>query len=179
MKYYELIVKSYGLMSKNISMMISDQEYEFDCFSTKKFTVNRPVKIIVNYYNGEPQVEQDFVSAGNPQIVSGDFKNLVERFSPLSAQFFETKNITYETKRKYYVMHVIKSISCLDRNKSKISDIQWRNPIVVGVVDNSKIKQNDHIFRLAENTAKHYVSEDFVKEFKKRKLTGCEFCLRS
>jgi ribosomal protein S4E len=67
----------------------------------------------------------------------------------------------------------------LDRSKSKIFDLPSGESIAIGIVDVSKISENNHVFRLGEDTAKHYVSEDFYKEYKKRKLTGCVFCLRS
>ena len=179
MKFYDIIAKDYSLKAKQISMMIADSEYKFNYFSTDKFDVTRPVKVKVNYYFGEEQIEEDYVSAGNPQIVSEDFKKLVEEFDSNAAQFFETENITCKTKKKYYVMHVTKSIFCLDRRKSKIFALPSGESIAIGIVDISKISENNHIFRLGEDTAKHYVSEDFYKEYKKRKLTGCIFSLRS
>ncbi len=179
MKFYDMIPNDYSLNAKQISMTIEDSEYDFNSFSTDKFDVNRPVKVKVNYYFGEEQIEEDYVTAGNPQIVSEDFKQLVEEFDPNAAQFFETENVTCKTKKKYYVMHVTKSIFCLDRKKSKIFEMPYGESIAIGIVDISKIGENNHIFRLGEDTLKHYVSEDFYKEYKNRKLTGCIFSLRS
>ena len=43
----------------------------------------------MNYYKGEDQIEDDYASAENPQIVSEVFKKLVEELDPLSAQFLK------------------------------------------------------------------------------------------
>lgn len=178
MKYYQFMAKGYGLKSKKLSMMIADNRYEFDYFSTERINISGPIKIKVNYYDGTEQIEEDYPCAGNPQIVSEEFKNLVEELAPNAAQFFETENMTYKTKKKYYVMHVTKKIYCLDEIRSTFVR-ELGNSIVIGIIDEAKVGENNHLFRLGESTGKHYVSEKFYKEYKKRKLTGCHFCLRS
>lgn len=147
---------------------------------TKKVSLEEPVLIKANYYQGDDR-EDDYVCAGNPQVVSEDFKKLVEELDPDSAQFFTTKNITCTTKKKYYIMHVVKTIDCLDREHSKFLPgiAGEKESIAVGMVDGTKIPEKTHLFRLGEDTFIHYVSDKFYKEFKKRKLKGCIFMLRS
>ncbi len=83
-----------------------------------------------------------------------------------------------QTNKKYYVMHVLKSINCLDRKNSKIFNLSNGESIIIGKIDSSKIESDCHLFRLGEDVLKHYVSEKFYMEFKKRKLSGCIFNLR-
>ena len=179
MLYYDMIAQSGGLKSKGIALSPVDSVL-IDYFDTKKVSLEEPVLIEANYYKGDDR-EDDYVCAGNPQVVSEDFKKLVEELDPDSAQFFTTKNITCTTKKKYYVMHVVKTIDCLDREHSKFLPgfAGKKETIAIGMVDSKKIPENTHLFRLGEDTLKHYVSEKFYKEFKKRKLRGCIFNLRS
>ena len=179
MLYYDMITNAGGLKSKKISLIPVDPDL-IDYFDTKKVSLEEPVLIEANYYKGDDR-EDDYVCAGNPQVVSEDFKKLVEELDPDSAQFFTTKNITCTTEKKYYVMHVVKTIDCLDREHSKFLPgfAGKKETIAIGMVDSKKIPENTHLFRLGEDTLKHYVSEKFYKEFKKRKLRGCIFNLRS
>ena len=197
MKYYDfcskgssIILKSGKQVTEHLSLSVVDIDTTFNskhsahCFSLEKFVIKEPIKIQAHYYMGEAEtIEDDLVSAGNPQVVSEEFKKLVEELDPQAAQFFETENTNCKTKKKYYVMHVTKAISCLDESRSKIFHPQpgslLGRSIAVGMVDVRKISENDHIFRLGENVQVHYISDKFYKEWKKRKLTGCLFNLRS
>ena len=158
-------------------------------FRLEKQYPKEPIEIVAHDYNGDPvkiethdyesedfKIERDLVCAGNPQVVSEDFKKLVEELDPEAAQFFETVIVNWKAKKKYYVMHVTKAIRCLDKSRSKF--IGFRD-LTVGMVNVNKIGENDHIFRLREEVQMHYVSERFYTEFKKRKLTGVIFNLRS
>lgn len=149
-------------------------------FNTDSVQLREPVEIKAYQYC-EKDKEDDFASAGNPQVVSEDFKNLVEELDPKAAQFFTTKSINCTTNKKYYVMHVTQVVCCLDREHSKfLPGFAGKDEsIAVGCVDSSKIPSNVHLFRLGEDTAIHYVSERFYKEFRKRKMKGCLFSLRT
>lgn len=190
MKYYDFGVQSSSLKSKNLAMTIVDEDKTFNSkyssvsFSIEKLLPQEPIKIQAHYYSGENEtVERDLVSAGNPQVVSEEFKKLVEELDPEAAQFFETESVNCKTKKKYYVMHVTKAIYCLDESRSKFIQFPPESglgrSLAIGMVDVSKISENDHIFRLGEDVQEHYVSEKFYKEWKKRKLLGCVFTLRS
>ena len=186
MKYYDFGVVASSLKSKNLCLAIIDSEVVFGIehrkipFYLDKFLVKEPIKVEACYYKNEADtIERDLVSAGNPQVVSEEFKKLVEDLDPEAAQFFETESVNCRTQKKYYVMHVTKVIHCLDESRSKIFDMGDRRSIAVGMVDVSKIGEKDHIFRLGEDVQIHYVSEKFYKEWKKRKLLGCLFNLRS
>lgn len=87
----------------------------------------------------------------------------------------------YESTKKYFLMHVTQVVFCLDREHSKVlPDFAGKDEsIAVGCVDNTKIPSDVHLFSLGEDTAMHYVSEKFYKEFKKRKMKGCLFLLRT
>ena len=212
MRYYHICVKGSSIKSKELSMLVDDEDIAFDrddsFFSTDRFSPKEPIPVEVFYYNGAFEtVERDLVSAGNPQIVSEDFRKLVEELDPGAAQFFEIEcrvdrktflkvnpksehhlydavNASFSTKKKYYVMHVTKSVLCLDKSRSIIlKSLSYHEPgelnIFSAAVDASKIGENDHVFRLGEDTPLHFVSETFYKEWKKRKLTGVAFELRS
>ena len=180
MKYYEFLTNSGGLKSKKISLSPVNPDL-IDYFDTNKVELEEPVLIEAHYYNIDDR-EDDFVCAGNPEVVSKNFKELVEELDPNAAQFFTTKSINCVTKKKYYVMHITQVVFCLDKEHSKfIPDIfdQTKEEVVVGAVDSLKIPENVHIFRLGENTCLSYCSEVFYKEFKKRKLRGCIFIPRN
>ena len=179
MKFYRIMTNAGSLKSKKISLS-PVQPSIIDYFNGNKVTLQEPVLIQAHYYK-EDSREEDFVCAGNPQVVSEDFKNLVEELDPKAAQFFTTKSINCTTRKKYYLMHVTQVVFCLDRAHSKIFPGFAGNDesIAVGFVDSSKIPKGIHLFRLGEDTAKHYVSEEFYKEFRKRKLKGCLFDLRT
>jgi len=111
-------------------------------------------------------LEEDLVCAGNPQIVSEELKRLIEEYDAGCAQFFETEITNYKARKKYFVMHVVKTV-----------DAGWQGKhgsLVVG----EKVGKDDHVFRLANDTLAHFVSERFMKEYEKRKLKGMSFlCL--
>lgn len=181
MKFYSITVN--GEESDNESLSLSPVDMNLiDYFNATPISLKEPVLIQAHYYNKSDKTrEDDYVCAGNPQIVSEDFKNLVERLDPQAAQFFTTKAINCVTEKKYYVMHVTRTISCLDKKHSVIFPpigIRKEN-IAIGILDSSKIPPNVHLFRLEEDTSLHYVSEIFCKEFKKQKLRGCIFNLRT
>lgn len=179
MKFYEIMTNAGGLKSKKISLMPVQSDL-IDYFDVSAVKLDEPVLIEANYYKGDDR-EEDYVSAGNPQVVSEDFKNLVEELDPNAAQFFATKSINCITNKKYFIMHVTQVAFCLDRKHSKILPgfAGEKESIAVGCVDSSKIPLDAHLFRLGEDTAIHYVSDKFYKEYKKRKMRGCEFYLRT
>lgn len=179
MKYYQIIVNSGGLKSKRISLSPVDPDL-INYFSVEKVKLDEPVLIRAYYYQGD-DIEEDYVCAGNPQVVSEEFKNLVEELDPKAAQFFTTQSINCVTQKKYYVMHVTQTVYCLDREHSKfLPGLTGKvKDIAVGIVDTSKIPEDVHIFRLGENTARHYVSQKFYREYRKRKMRGMLFLLRT
>ena len=173
MKYYQFICGGNGgIKSKELALTTVKREIDF--FDTSKVKLQEPVEVEAVWYHPDDK-ESDYVIGGNPQIVSEEFKNLVEELDPNAAQFFETVSINCVTKKKYYLMHVTQTIYCLDRNKSAFI----LQDIAKGAIDSSKVPESCHMFRLGEETAWHYVSGTFVKEYKKRKLKGCKFLLRS
>jgi len=175
MKFYRIRTNASGLRSKKISLMPVRPDL-IDYFDTNEVSLDEPILIKANYYKGDDR-EEDYVCAGNPQVVSEDFKNLVEELDPKAAQFFRTKSINCTTKKKYFIMHVTQVVLCLDREHSKFLPgfAGKEESIAVGCVDSKKIPSHVHLFRLGEDTALHYVSDNFFKEYKKRKLTGCLF----
>lgn len=190
MKYYEIFTKDHDIDSKQnyLAMTIVDEDKAFGtrhrghAFVTDRMSPNEPIEIQAHYFKEENLIEEDLVSAGFPCIVSEAFRRLVEDFDAGAAQFFETTSINCTTEKKYYVMHIIKTIHCLDKDKSKIinypPEAEMKPSIAVGRVDASKISERDYIFRLGESVQMHYVSEKLYKEFRKRKLSGCDFVLR-
>ena len=182
MKYYGFLAKGCGLKSKILSFILVDSNL-IDYFDVREVKVDEPVLLRAVYYNGEKdRIEEDYTCGGNPQIVSEEFKNLVEELDPQAAQFFTAKPINCVTKKKYYVMHVTRAINCLDREHSKFLPgviPGETESIAVGCVDSSKIPEDVHMFRLEDDTALHYVSAKFVREYRKRKMQGCLFNLRS
>jgi len=121
-------------------------------FHTDKISPTEPIKTHTFYYEeGDEVKETDLVNAGSPQVVTQAFKDLVEEFDPGCAQFFTTEGTNYKPVKKYFVMHVTKTVK------------------------QGSAGGNDHLFRLAENVQKHIVSDKFRKEFKRRGLTGVRF----
>lgn len=179
MQFYEIMTNAGGLNSKKISLMPVKPDI-INYFDANEVQLDEPVQIKANYYKSDVR-EEDYVCAGNPQVVSEDFKNLVEELNPKAAQFFSTESVNCSTQKKYYVMHVTQVVFCLDREHSKfLPGFAGKDEsIAVGCVDNTKIPSDVHLFRLGEDIAKHYVSEKFYKEFKKRKMKGCLFLLRT
>lgn len=179
MKFYQMITNDGGLKSKKISLMPVKSDI-INYFDTNEVQLDEPVQIKANYYKGDDR-EDDYVCAGNPQVVSEDFKNLVEEIDPNAAQFFTTESVNCNTQKKYYVMHVTQVIFCLEREHSKFLPgfAGKKESIAVGCVDGKNIPSNVHLFRLGEDVAMHYVSGKFVREYRKRKLKGCLFLLRT
>lgn len=70
-----------------------------------------------------------------------------------------------------------KLFSVLTGNIPKFCLILQEESIAVRCVDNTKIPSDVQLFGIGEDAAKHYVSEKFYKEFKKRKMKGCPFLL--
>ncbi len=180
MKYYFMMTNGGSIKCKKLSLM-PVQSNLIDYFDTNKVNLEEPVLLQAFYYH-EDDREEDFVCAGNPQVVSENFKRLVEDLDPNAAQFFSTTIKDIKTQKKYYVMHVTQTIACLDREHSTI----WpdclgikKEDIVIEYIDKEKVPSGVHLFRMAEDTANLFVSEKFLKEYRKRKIRGCIFRLRT
>lgn len=173
-----MIYYNYMTNAKNTKLsLLTVQPQIIDFFDASKVELQEPVEI-KTYNHRETDKEEDYIGAGNPCFVSEEFKNLVEELDPNAAQFFETKNIDCTTQKKYYLMHVTQVVYCLSREHSKIMPGLFPGQvedIVIPFVDSTKIPPNVHMFRLGEDSAEHYVSHEFYKQYRKRKLTGCSF----
>jgi|GEM_PF-5559231 len=165
MKYYEFFSNGGGIIgeSKDLSMDITGGAggevavfggipHSKIAFHTDKIYPSEPIKLEAHYYNeGEKVIEIDLTNAGSPQVVSEDFKKLVEELDPNCAQFFNTEGTNYKPNKKYFVMHITK------------------------LVEKGDVTENDHVFRVKSDVLFHMVSEKFYKAFKKRKLKGVAF----
>ena len=178
MEYYQLSCKGgYIGESKDLSMLIADEadgvsgaggkeavfgiEHRFCSTYTEKINPVEPIKLFAHYYiEGEEVIETDLVCVGTPLIVTEDFKNLVEELDPGCAQFFTTEGTNYKPQKKYFVMHVTKTVDTIRHG--------WQ-------VAEDRVGENDHVFRVKKDPFGVFVSEKFRKEFKKRKMTGVVF----
>lgn len=179
MKYYEILAKS---IANSHELALSPVNmYIINYFDASPVQLEEPIEVSA-FRHHEDDREDDYVCAGNPQVVSEDFKNLVEELDPTAAQFFLAKPINCTTKKQYYVMHVTKTVSCLDREHSKIipDPLGYKDEeILVGAIDGDRVPPDTHVFRLAEDVTAYYVSGKFLREYRKRKLRGCIFDLRT
>jgi hypothetical protein len=118
----------------------------------------------------------------NHLVVSAALKDLVLSMQPQQVQALPITIIDHKGKvasSTHCLLHVFPLIDAIDQQKS---DLEW-NPIdttrIMGceqlVLDDAKIPENVHLFRLKHMPTRPVMSEALVQAIKAANLTGAKF----
>ncbi len=115
-------------------------------------------------------------------IVSEKLKELIENNTTTEIEFlkiFIRNHKKRKVEKTYFIANVLKTISCMDRNKSDYEnsslDKSQVHHIKHLVLDENKIPKEINIFRLGEENDLILVREDLVKVIESSGLTGLQF----
>ena len=181
MEYYNIISSEKTNDNTDLYLSIKDERITSAvCLYKDEFPVATiPIQLeainIVSSFR-----ELDFPGVGCPEIVSEDFKKLIIDLGMYDhIEFIPTYVSNFAVEKKYYILHFTKMLTgYIDEKRSKYVLLQDKQDLVVPCIK-TNLENPYSIFKISEDPWGLFVSEKLKKEFKKRKLTGCDFLKRS
>ena len=181
MNYYDAIISEKTNDKTDLYLMIDDDRITSGVaiYKDEFPDIDTPIRLVATNLVS-PFRELDFPVAGCPEVVSEDLKTLITDLGDHdNIEFLPAYVDNVEVKKKYYVLKFLKTESDLvDLDRSKYLMVGEKKELVVPFFKKG-VEVKYHIFKVDEIKYWLFVSEKFKKEFKKRKLIGCDFYKRT